>query len=50
MYSCSADKTIGVWDLVEGKRIKKYKEHEGVVNSIQAAHRGEEVIFKIVAL
>ena len=43
MYSCSADKTVSVWDLVEGKRIKKYKDHEGVVNSVQAGKRGEEV-------
>lgn len=50
MYTCSADKTIGVWDLVEGKRIKKYKDHEGVVNSIQAAHRGEEVILALNTL
>ena len=43
MYTCSADKTINVWDLVEGKRIKKYKDHEGVVNSVQSAKRGESI-------
>jgi Prp8 binding protein len=43
MYSCSADKTINVWDLIEGKRIKKYKDHDGIVNSVQAARRDENV-------
>ena len=43
MYSWSADKTVGVWDLIEGKRIKKYKDHEGIVNSVQAPKRGEQI-------
>lgn len=43
MYSCSADKTVAVWDLIEGKRIKKYKDHEGIVNSVQAPKRGEQM-------
>lgn len=32
---------MSVWDLVEGKRLKKYKDHEGIVNSVQVAKRGE---------
>lgn len=43
MYSWSADKTISIWDLVEGKRIKKYKDHEGIVNSVQCAKRDENI-------
>mmetsp|Transcript_10632 Transcript_10632/g.10474 ORF Transcript_10632/g.10474 Transcript_10632/m.10474 type:complete len:154 (+) Transcript_10632:283-744(+) len=43
MYTCSADKTVSVWDLTEGKRLKKYKDHEGIVNSVQAGRRGEEI-------
>jgi Prp8 binding protein len=44
LYSCSADKTICVWDLFESKRLKKLKGHEGFVNSIDATKKGPEMI------
>ena len=43
IYSWSADKTISIWDLVEGTRIKKYKDHTGIVNSVYAAKRSDNL-------
>ena len=40
IVSCSADKTVGVFDANVGKRTKKYAEHKAVVNSINLS-RGE---------
>ena len=35
LVSCSADKTLGLWDVVQGKRLRKISGHEGIVNSCQ---------------
>jgi Prp8 binding protein len=44
IYSCSADKTVCIWDLYEATRIKKLKGHEGLVNSIDASKKGPELV------
>ncbi|SAM09551.1 hypothetical protein [Absidia glauca] len=44
LYSCSADKTVCVWDANNGERIRRWKGHEGVVNSCQVARRGPEMV------
>lgn len=36
LYSASADQSVIVWDLVRNKRIRKYKEHSGIVNSVSS--------------
>lgn len=44
IYSCSADKTVCIWDIYEAKRIKKLKGHEGIINSIDSSRRGPELV------
>lgn len=44
LYSCSADKTFSAWDVIEGVRIKKYRGHEGVVNSVDASQTGSDIV------
>jgi Prp8 binding protein len=38
--SCSADKTVCVWDANKGARIRKYSEHTGIVNACSFASSG----------
>mmetsp|Transcript_19580 Transcript_19580/g.30672 ORF Transcript_19580/g.30672 Transcript_19580/m.30672 type:complete len:338 (-) Transcript_19580:138-1151(-) len=40
IWSCSADKTVNLWDAETGKRIKKYTGHSSFVNSIAATRKG----------
>jgi Prp8 binding protein len=40
IVSASADKTVGVFDVMQGKRQKKYTGHSAVVNSISVS-RGQ---------
>jgi Prp8 binding protein len=44
LFSCSADKTVSIWDVFESKRIKKMKGHEGFVNSIDSTKKGTELV------
>ena len=44
VVSCSADKTVRGWDAATGTQIKKYKEHEGVVNSVCPLRRGPQLL------
>ncbi len=44
VYTCSADKSIGVWDIYESKRIKKFKGHESFVNCLDASKKGSEMV------
>jgi Prp8 binding protein len=44
LYSCSVDETAGYWDLKTGERIKNFRGHRGIVNSIAVSQRGNEMI------
>ncbi|KAJ3281331.1 hypothetical protein HK104_000082 [Borealophlyctis nickersoniae] len=44
IFSASTDKTVGVWDVEIGERVKKLKGHAGFINSVSAARRGNELI------
>ena len=37
LLSCSADKTVALWDANKGARIRKYTDHKGIVNSCALA-------------
>jgi len=40
LASCSLDKTIRIWDVEQGKEIKKYEKHTGGVNAIAFSDDG----------
>jgi Prp8 binding protein len=40
LLSCSADKTVALWDANRGTRIRKYAEHRGIVNSCSMGGKG----------
>uniref|UniRef100_A0A7S1B0Q9 Uncharacterized protein n=1 Tax=Noctiluca scintillans TaxID=2966 RepID=A0A7S1B0Q9_NOCSC len=40
IYTCSADKSLCVWDPESGKRLKKLNGHTAIVNSMQCTRRG----------
>lgn len=44
IYTCSADKTLGIWDVERGERVRRWKGHTLVVNSCQVARRGPEMV------
>ena len=44
LYSCSTDKTLAVWDMGVGERIKRLKGHTTFVNSLDVARRGPQII------
>lgn len=44
LFSCSADKTVSIWDIYEAKRIKKLKGHDSFVTSLDATKRGPELV------
>ncbi|KAK5088998.1 hypothetical protein LTR05_003222 [Lithohypha guttulata] len=44
IFSASADMTIASWDLETGLRIRKHQGHEDVVNCIDLARRGQELL------
>ncbi len=37
IVSCSADKSVALWDANKGVRIRKYTNHNAIVNSLSAA-------------
>lgn len=39
VFSCSADRTVGAWDVETGKRIRRWKGHGGVVNGLGIQRR-----------
>lgn len=43
LLSCSADKTVAVWDANKGTRIRKYSAHTGIVNSCAVARDNNNV-------
>ena len=44
LFTCSADKTVSVWDIYQSKRIKKFKGHESFVNCIDSTKKGSELV------
>merc|ERR1711935_163623 len=44
IYTASSDHTVGVFDYVQGTRVKRMKGHHGIVNSVHAARRGEPLV------
>lgn len=44
IFSCSADKSVGIFDVKTGDRVRKWRGHAGIVNSCQAARRGPEIV------
>lgn len=44
VYTCATDKTLSIWDVAQGVRIRKLKGHTGFVNSIQATRRGQATL------
>lgn len=44
LFSASTDKTVALWDVEVGTRIKKMKGHTGFVNTCSAARRGPQLI------
>ena len=43
IISCSADKTVAVYDANRGTRVKKYLDHKGIVNSCSLAAAAPEI-------
>lgn len=44
IYSCSADKSVAMWDAESGQRIKKMNGHTAVVNSVNCTRRGDPML------
>jgi Prp8 binding protein len=44
LASCSADKTVAVWDANRGERIRKLSSHRGVVNGVACARDAAEIL------
>ncbi|KAF9312761.1 hypothetical protein BG003_005949 [Podila horticola] len=44
IFTASADKTCGVYDVQTGERIKRFKGHTSFVNSCSPARRGPELL------
>ena len=36
IVTCSADKTVQLWDVATGQRVRKWKHHDGIVNAVSA--------------
>jgi Prp8 binding protein len=44
LYSASADMHLASWDLTSGTRIRRYVGHEEIINTMDIARRGEELL------
>lgn len=44
IYTCATDKTVAIWDIVTGTRIRKLKGHTTFVNSVQGTRRGLQML------
>lgn len=43
LLSCSADKTVMLWDANKGARIRKYTDHIGIVNSCSIGEKSSSL-------
>lgn len=44
IVSCSADKSVVVWDANKGARLRKFNEHTAIVNSCSVAKNAQNII------
>lgn len=44
LYTASSDKTLAIWDLTVCERVKKIRGHQNIVNSVDIARRGPQMI------
>ncbi|RWS29232.1 U5 small nuclear ribonucleoprotein 40 kDa protein-like protein [Leptotrombidium deliense] len=44
LFTTSTDKTVVMWDSQTGARIKKFKGHNGIVNSCHTSRRGPNLV------
>lgn len=44
LYTCSTDKTLSIWDVYTGQRVRKLRGHTEFVNSCHVTRRGEQMI------
>ncbi|KAJ9156218.1 U5 snRNP complex subunit [Pleurostoma richardsiae] len=44
LFSASADMHLASWDLTSGQRIRRYVGHEEIINTLDIAKRGEELL------
>jgi len=44
LYTASVDKTVGVWDVASGSRIKRLKGHSNFVNAVGEIKRGPPLV------
>jgi len=44
LYTASVDKTLGVWDVTSGSRIKRLKGHTNFVNAVGETKRGPPLV------
>lgn len=44
IYTASTDKTVGIFDVATGERVKRLKGHTGYVNSANPARRGPPLV------
>ena len=44
IVTASVDKTLSLWDLHSGERVKKLKGHQSFVNCCDVARRGPQLI------
>lgn len=47
IFTCSADSSVAIFDIASGERIKKYRGHQSIVNSLSTSKRGQEMICSV---
>jgi len=44
MFTASTDKTVGMFDMETGERVKRMKGHNGIVNACSVSRRGHQLV------
>lgn len=47
IYAGSADGSVSIWDLNAGDRVKRFRGHKSIVNSISTPKRGQDLISSV---